>query len=502
MAEQLLITPKNEKVSRREKIFYGLGDMSSNIIIAAISIYYLYFMVTIGGIPAGMAALVFLVTKIGDAVTDYIMGILSDRTKSRWGKRRVYMLFGAIPYGLFFFVIWLVPFPAGSIWLNFFYYTLVYNLFCTIWTVVYVPYTALTANMTKDYDERSSITGYRIVLANVGLILGAGLFGFLAGKDNMIYTALLNAGQTADNAVRNSFVYSALIFGVLAGVIMLISALGTKERYDDGNEHRYRLRQTLKELFKLKEFRNTMMYYLLSMVGFDIMMAVFVWFIEQSIGISTGISSIFIGLPLVVGICSAAFWVKQSVKKEKHTVYRNAVIMISFSLLLCLIVPDVNGKMGILPFVLTGNTELIAALLLGFAILFVGFAMSAIQILPWASIPDVIEVDEYTNGHRREGAYYGIVSFMYKMASGFSIFFVGIVLQLFGYRESYGAQVVVQPESALLAVRLTISIIPALIFIASVFYGYRANMGRANFERIKKELDLRHLAANHGSAVK
>jgi len=128
--------------------------------------------------------------------------------------------------------------------------------------------------------------------------------------------------------------------------------------------------------------------------------------------------------------------------------------------------------------------------------------MSAIQILPWASIPDVIEVDEYTNGHRREGAYYGIVSFMYKMASGFSIFFVGIILQLFGYRESYGAQVVVQPESALLAVRLTISIIPALIFIASVFYGYRANMGRANFERIKKELDLRHLAANHGSAVK
>ena len=158
------------KLKFKEKFFYGLGDLSANIMFAAISFYLLYFFVNVGGLKAELASAVFLIAKFWDAITDYLMGRISDKTKSKWGKRRVYMLFGAIPYGLAFLLLWLAPFGENAQAGKMIYYTLAYMLFNTTWTVVYIPYNAITANMTDDYDERTSLNGIRIALANVGII--------------------------------------------------------------------------------------------------------------------------------------------------------------------------------------------------------------------------------------------------------------------------------------------------------------------------------------------
>ncbi len=93
------------KLKFKEKFFYGLGDLSANIMFAAISFYLLYFFVNVGGLKPALASAVFLIAKFWDAVTDYLMGRISDKTKSKWGKRRVYMLFGALPYGLAFLLL-------------------------------------------------------------------------------------------------------------------------------------------------------------------------------------------------------------------------------------------------------------------------------------------------------------------------------------------------------------------------------------------------------------
>ncbi|MDE5616173.1 MAG: MFS transporter, partial [Clostridia bacterium] len=397
------------KLKFKEKFFYGLGDLSANIMFAAISFYLLYFFVNVGGLKAELASAVFLIAKFWDAFTDYLMGRISDKTKSKWGKRRVYMLFGAIPYGLAFLLLWLAPFGDNAQAGKMIYYTLAYMLFNTTWTVVYIPYNAITANMTDDYDERTSLNGIRIALANVGIILGAALFALFADGQESLFYGLLGSAKKA-------YLLSAAVFAVLSIAIMLLCAGNIKERVDDLQVNDKGFFVTLKEFFKLPEFRNIMACYLLSMVGFDIIMAVFMFFINDSLGFGGGAMSMaFVAIPLVCAIASSFFWVKLSEKFNKHKVYTIACVYMAFVLIFAIFVPVKT----------VWSTVLLC--------LFAGFGMSAIQILPYAGVPDVVEIDEYVNGTRREGAYYGITQFMYKVANGVSIALVSAVLGAFGY---------------------------------------------------------------------
>ena len=221
-----------------------------------------------------------------------------------------------------------------------------------------------------------------------------------------------------------------------------------------------------------------MMCYLLSMVGFDIIMAVFMFFINDSLGFGGGaMAMIFVAIPLVCAIASSALWVKLSEKYNKHKVYVVACVYMAFVLLFAIFVP--------------AETVWSTVLLCVFA----GAGMSAIQILPYAGVPDVIEVDEYVNGVRREGAYYGITQFMYKIASGVSIALVSLVLEAFGYTESMDGTVIDQPDSALMAVRVVLGVLPGVIFLVSIVFSHRANMGRDRFNTIKEELAKRRAAA-------
>lgn len=468
---------KQMKLSKKEKFCYGLGDLSSNIVFAAISFYLLYFMINVAQLSPIYASAVFIIAKFWDAITDYIMGIISDKTKSKWGKRRVYMLFGAIPYGLIFILLWTVPFSAEtSNFLKFLYYTGMYMLFNTIWTVVYVPYNALTANMTQDYDERTSLNSIRIILANVGMLLGAAIFSLLSEGSESILAQAFHSEKTG-------YIVGAAIFGVIAIVVMLICAINVKERYDNEATYQKTFFQTLKEFFCLKEFRNTMMYYLLSMVGFDIIMAVFLFFVNDALGFNKlgggVISMIFIAIPLIVAIATAIIWDKLSEKYNKIKVYTFAIIWISISLLCCLFIPSLNDDQ---------SNKTLAFICLGIVVIAVGFGMSAVQILPYSSVPDVIEVDEYVNGVRREGAYYGIVQFIYKVASGISIALISILLGIFQYKESYSGEIIEQVPQALTAIRVIIGLLPGILFIISVFFGKRANLNRDRFNDIKAKI--------------
>lgn len=475
------------KLTKKEKFCYGLGDLSCNIIFAAISFYLLYFMINVAELKATYASLVFIVAKLWDAITDYFMGVISDKTKSKFGKRRVYMLFGAIPYGLIFILLWTVPFDAGAGQLiKFIYYTGMYMLFNTIWTVVYVPYNALTANMTQDYDERTSLNSIRIILANVGMLLGAAVFSLLSeGSESILAQAL--------GSVKSGYIAGASIFGVIAIIVMLICTFNVKERYDSEVTYQKGLIQTIKEFFKLKEFRNTMMYYLLSMIGFDIIMAVFLFFVNDALSFNLLgdplISMIFIAIPLIVAIATAIIWDKLSVKYDKIKVYSFAVVWISIALLFTLIIPAFSPEK---------DNQTIAFICLGIVVVAVGFGMSAVQILPYSSVPDVIEVDEYVNGTRREGAYYGVVQFIYKAASGLSVALVSFILALFGYQESYDGAIITQAPQALIAIRVVIGVIPGILFILSLFFGKRSNMSRERFNDIKEKIAERKKQSNQG----
>jgi Na+/melibiose symporter-like transporter len=253
---------------------------------------------------------------------------------------------------------------------------------------------------------------------------------------------------------------------------MLICALGTKEVNQESSGVQKGFMQTLKEFFGLKEFRNIVTYYVLSMVGFDIIMGIFIFYVNDTLGFGGGDTSmIFVAIPLVVAILSAPIWVKLSQKYSKHKIYAIAAISVVVILLTALLVKE-QSALGL------------GALCFG-----VGLGMSAIQILPFSSLPDVVEVDEAVHGVKREGAFYGVTQFFYKFASGFSMWLVMTILGIFGYQETYGAAPVVQPTSALVAIRFVLALLPGIIFIISTIFAYRANLGRDRFNAFKEDIE-------------
>ena len=495
-----------QKISKKEKFLYGLGDLSGNIMLAAFSFYLLFFMVSVGGLKPALASLVFLVAKGWDAVTDIWMGRISDNTKSKWGKRKIYMIFGAIPFGLMFILLWLCPFKdtSGQA-IRFIYYLLAYCLFNTTWTIVYVPYNALTANMTQNYDERSSLTTVRIVMANVGLLLGAAIFGLLAGNGSIFQELFISKGFEAYKATQYSYMASSIVFGIISAITMLISGLGVHERYDaQAEKNKYSLLKTIGQFFKMKEFRYMTAYYLTSLLTFDIIMALFMFYISDTLGFNSDgtLTMIFIALPLLVAMLTSVMWDKLSAKYEKHKMFALSASICSLGLLILLFIPQLPDALYQATEETVSMGQLLStpsAIMLIITVIIVGIGMSGIQIMPYASIPDIVELDEYTYGVRREGAYYGVQSFMYKLANGLSLAVVSLLLGLFHYKETpftdeAGTVVYsyIQPMEARQAVRYMFALLPIAIFIISIICAFKANMGRKRYEEITKALAERH----------
>lgn len=222
----------------------------------------------------------------------------------------------------------------------------------------------------------------------------------------------------------------------------------------------------------MKEFRNTLLHYVLAMAGVDIVMGIYVFYLNDCLTITDGLQvMIFLSTPLVLAILSAPFWVRLSARYSKHRIYTISVVGIVTALLGTLLIPE----KGYLP-------------LMGFCV-FSGFFMAAIQLLPFAAIPDVVEVDEYEHGVRREGSYFGVVQFSYNTASGVAMALVSFILGAFGYVENASAAgLFVQPDSALWAVRGILAFLPSVLFVASAVFSKRANMNRVRFNDIKQKI--------------
>ncbi|MBK6432327.1 MFS transporter [Candidatus Amarolinea dominans] len=147
-----------------KKIIYGAGDSGFSLTSTALALLYLDFLVSVVGLDPRLAGISIGLGRIWDAFNDLVIGTLSDRTRSRWGRRRPYLLFGALPFGVAFILMWVVPaMPSQTALLI--YYTAMYILFDTFFTLVNVPYIALTPELAPGYDERTSLHSYRMAFS-------------------------------------------------------------------------------------------------------------------------------------------------------------------------------------------------------------------------------------------------------------------------------------------------------------------------------------------------
>lgn len=451
-------------LSIREKISYGLGDMGNNIAYGAVGFYFVFFLTDVSGISPLWAGYIFMVTRIWNAFSDLIMGSVSDRTKTRFGRKRPFLLLGAVPLGIGFALLWLVPFtqPVQQV----IYYTLIGILFNTLYSFVSIPYNALLPELSQDYDERTSISGYKMAFSFIGSLLSA-----------VGVTFIVDTVYPGKSMYASSYPVMGRVMGLILAVSILLAFVGTKERVETPkSEKQGNIFKNLKSLMKLKEYRCVLGVFIFNMVSFDIIMALYIYFMRYALKVSDDLSYIFMAIPLVAAVVVTPFWVRVSNKFGKQKTYMISVLYFVVPLLVCLFLPSGNIVLTVVDTVL------------------IGIGISASQVLVFSILPDVVEVDESKNGVRREGVVYGTTMFLYKISSAIIVAVVTAALGWFGYVESSGNAVVEQTAGAVFGIRLLMSCAPILCLLLSLPFIKGFSLGKENFDKMKKSISKNEMA--------
>ena len=193
------------------KLSFGIGDIASNLFIVTTGMYLLYFLTNVVGVDPALAGMMLLFPKLWDVVSDPIMGAISDVTHSRYGRRRPYLLYGAIPFGATFFILFIAP-GYRTDFANALHISLLFALGCTAFTVINVPYASMVPEMSDDYNERMSIVSFRMIFASIGALLAGGLAMPLVAA---------GGGGTA------GFRFMGAVFGAAIVITCLICFFGT-----------------------------------------------------------------------------------------------------------------------------------------------------------------------------------------------------------------------------------------------------------------------------------
>jgi GPH family glycoside/pentoside/hexuronide:cation symporter len=444
------------KLRTRTKLFYGVGDLGNALVNSAIQFFLMKFYTDAALILPSLAGNALLIGKIWDAINDPLFGWLTDKTQSRFGKRRVFMIFGAVPLAIAIALLWFVP-PMDRIW-TFVWIALTFMFFDTVWTLTNVPYYALTSELSDDYDERSSLTTYRMVMAVPAYLVGAALTPAIVG---------LFALQ------RTGYAFIGITYGAFCAVVLLISAAGIRERKG--------LIVAKPEASPIKSFalalKNKPFVWLcgtyfvvnLSFAFIKILMA---YYIEYQLLMKSQ-TSLVMGLMLICVTASLPFWQWVSRKIDKGPAYGLGMLVGGLGVVLTYFLPH-------------QSTPLIYVI----AVL-AGFGFSAQWIFPWAMVADVADYDRLQTGQQRSGVYYGLWGLATKISEALALAAVGWILTGFGYVPN-----VEQTPHALLGIRMFFGLIPAGFIFISLPLLFKYPITRKSHAEVKAKLDAMDKANN------
>jgi GPH family glycoside/pentoside/hexuronide:cation symporter len=419
---------------------------------------------------------ILMVAQVVDAIADPVIGRVSDRTRSRFGRRRPWIVLGAIPGALCYIALWQVPAAPGDSLLPY-YYGVLTVLVTLTHTVVAVPYAALTTELSDDYDERTSLTMWRV---------GAGVLGGTAAV--ALHSVLVESFTNSSTGAVDYLVgygVSALALGSVIGVAPLITGVTASEKYANDpaarNVPRQSYWQSLRSTFGSRAFVLAAMMYTLS------------W-----LAIANVQNNLFL-------------WCKYVLNREEHFTYIIMLIqlMAAVSLWLWSFISTRIGKRsafglscvaltGLLTgaYFLTDETPLAVLYCIAGA---AGLGLGGAMLLPWSMLPDVVDADELQTGERREGDFYGLFVMLQKVGLGLALAGSSLALGAAGYvspetEQGGDHQHTVQPDDVKLVLRLLIGPIPGGMMFIALFFTLCYPLSRARHREIRRQLFARHVA--------
>ncbi len=457
------------------KMAFGAGDLGPAMNANLVIFFQLVFLTNVAGIPAGLAGSILLVSKIWDAVNDPIVGVLTDKTQSkRWGRRLPWLLYGALPFGIFSFLLWILPRFGGelpNVWWLLTYYIIIGAIGQVFYTVVNLPYTAMTPELTQDYDERTQLNSFRFAFSIGGSLLSLGL---ALGIFELI---------PESQAELQYLVIAALTSGISI-LALYWCVLGTRkralvfeaQRIQVPTEKAIPLLEQLKIALSNRPFLFVIGIYLCSWLAVQITASIIPYFVINVMELKqTDVPLVLIGVQ-GTALLMLFVWGLLSKRLGKKVVY--------FMGMSLWIIAQI-GLFFLQP------SQLV--LMYGLATM-AGVGVSTAYLIPWSMLPDVIELDELQTGQRREGIFYGFMVLLQKLGLALGLFFVGLGLQTSGFIEAAaGEPIPIQPASAVQAIRLAIGPLPTLALIVGLVLTYYYPISRDVHAEILLKLRERRL---------
>ncbi|NLG26760.1 MAG: MFS transporter [Chloroflexi bacterium] len=445
----------SERLKTSTKLLYGLGDVGNAIVNSAVQFYLLIFYTDAALVGPALAANALMLGKAWDAVNDPLFGWLSDRTQSRLGKRRVYMLLGALPLAVAIALLWRVPQGLSQAAL-FAWIAGTFILFDTFWTLTNVPYYALTAELTDDYDERSSLTTFRMVLGVPAYMIGAALTPALV--------ALFATQRTGYGVV-------GIVYGLLAAAALWIAAAGLHERPSvSETPAQDPVLKSFAGAFRNRPFVQLVAAYMVANTAFALVKTLLAYYLTYQLNMGAQVTLVMFILLACVAL--ALFpWKWLAGRWSKGPTYALGLAIGGAAVAATFFLPH-KPTFWIYP---------IAAI--------AGIGFSANWVFPWAMVPDVVDHDELTSGEKRGGMYYGVWGLTLKISEALGLAASGWILELYGYVPN-----VEQSARTLQGLRLFFGPVSGLFIALSLPLLIWYPITRARHAAIRAQIDARSAA--------
>ncbi|MBN1439780.1 MAG: MFS transporter [Anaerolineales bacterium] len=447
------------KLTLREKWIYGSGDLSFSLTSTIVGAFFAIYLTDVVGVPAAVAALAIFVGGTWDYINDPIVGYLSDRTRSRWGRRRPFLLFGAVPLMAAFALMWWRPPIADPLWLGA-YFSLMYLVYELAATFAYIPFIALTPELTADYDERTALMSTRAFFSILGSLIAFTVPLMIVGTFR------------PENAGR--ILAMGAVIGAFCVLPLWLVFFGTRERKEFMRRPPKGLRESIAALRRNPPFVFNLVIYLFTWVTVAIIQLIMLYYIKHVVRQEAN-NDLIMATIFIVAMAALPLWEWISRRLNKRWAYILGTAFLA-AVLLALSALDPSIR---LPMILA-------------ICVLAGIGVSAAHIVPWSMLPDAIEYGELQSGERHEGMYYSLISLAQKIAVSIALPLALLVLDRSGYVPGNAAQ----PESAVNGIRLIAGPIPAVLLGLGILFAVFYPLGRENYTEIARTLEARRAKAD------
>lgn len=464
----------NQNLLLKDKFSYGIGNLGVGVAMQVVGTYLVFFSTAILGISGSLVGIAVGFSVFWDAITDPVMGYISDITRSkRFGRRHLYLIIGALGVALTITLMWIIPSTLNSN-LKFFLLFMDIILFKTFITIYVTPYTALGAELSTDYHERTSVQSIKTIFFLLGLafVSVAGLYSFFQP------TVEFPHGQLNPKSYQNLGYTSAIIILVTSFICIFntkqfIPKLNQSQNINNDNTIKMFI-DSFKSTFQNKAFRAVALCYLFNNVASAFLSNMGLHVFTYTFSLTSQQIATILGLQFLMSILSQPFWMKFGERFDKRP-----------SMILGLALSFFAGILFLGCVVFRENILSQALYFVPYAIV-AGIGTGALFTIPLSMVADTIDYDEYKRGVRFEGFYYGSLTLYYKLSQAIAIFFIGIILDFIQFDSSLPYQ----SDFTLLSLGLVLAIGTMFSFILSYISLQMYDLNKDKVQRIQEQISL------------